>query len=72
MFQRVSAKLKPITKHIAVILSRDSNNIKNLVEESIYQLMSNEKVVTRILRNTNCYILCVIYIEFVGRRRCSN
>ncbi|CAD1477203.1 unnamed protein product, partial [Heterotrigona itama] len=43
MFQRVISKLKPITKHIAVIWSRDSNNIKNLIEESIYQLMSNEK-----------------------------
>ena len=66
MFQKVISKLEPITKHVAVILSRDSNNIKNLVEESIYQLMSNEKVVTRVLKNTNCYILCVIYVQFVG------
>ncbi|XP_060814863.1 origin recognition complex subunit 3 isoform X2 [Bombus pascuorum] len=43
MFQRVVSKLKPITNHIAVIWDRDSNNIKNLTEESIYQLMNNEK-----------------------------
>ena len=61
MFQRVISKLEPITKHIAVIWSRDSNNIKNLIEESICQLMNNEKVVTRVLRNTNCYIMCNIH-----------
>ncbi|KAF3427144.1 hypothetical protein E2986_02465 [Frieseomelitta varia] len=53
MFQRVISKLEPITKHIAVILSRDSNNIKNLVEESIYQLMNNEKDEEDILTKKN-------------------
>ncbi|KAK1134513.1 hypothetical protein K0M31_007294 [Melipona bicolor] len=57
MFQRVISKLEPITKHIAVILSRDSNNIKNLVEESIYQLISNEKDEEDILtKKSQCHM----------------
>lgn len=53
MFQRVVSKLKPITNHIAVIWGRDSNNIKNLTEESIYQLMNNEKVLLQLAQLPN-------------------
>lgn len=53
MFQRVVSKLKPITNHIAVIWDRDSNNIKNLTEESIYQLMNNEKVLLQLAQLPN-------------------
>ncbi|XP_003486245.1 origin recognition complex subunit 3 isoform X1 [Bombus impatiens] len=57
MFQRVVSKLKPITNHIAVIWGRDSNNIKNLTEESIYQLMNNEKDDEDIqIKKTHCHM----------------
>ncbi|XP_050585772.1 origin recognition complex subunit 3 isoform X2 [Bombus affinis] len=57
MFQRVVSKLKPITNHIAVIWGRDSNNIKNLTEESIYQLMNNEKDDKDIqIKKTHCHM----------------
>ncbi|XP_076237844.1 origin recognition complex subunit 3 [Calliopsis andreniformis] len=42
MFERIVSKLEPVTKHIAVILSRDSNNLRNILEESIYQLMNSD------------------------------
>lgn len=53
MFQRVVSKLKPITNHIAVIWDRNSNNIKNLTEESIYQLINNEKVLLQLAQLPN-------------------
>ncbi|XP_071859979.1 origin recognition complex subunit 3 isoform X2 [Bombus fervidus] len=57
MFQRVVSKLKPITNHIAVIWGRDSNNIKNLTEESIYQLINNEKDDEEIqIKKTHCHM----------------
>ncbi|XP_033351466.1 origin recognition complex subunit 3 isoform X2 [Bombus vosnesenskii] len=57
MFQRVVSKLEPITNHIAVIWGRDSNNIKNLTEESIYQLMNNEKDDEDIqIKKTHCHM----------------
>lgn len=44
MFQRIVSKLEVKTKHIAVLWSRDSNNIKDITEKSIYQLINNEEV----------------------------
>ncbi|XP_076287775.1 origin recognition complex subunit 3 [Lasioglossum baleicum] len=43
MFTRIVSTLEPITKHTAVIWSRDSNNIKNIMEETIYQLLNNDE-----------------------------
>ncbi|XP_076173479.1 origin recognition complex subunit 3 isoform X2 [Ptiloglossa arizonensis] len=42
MFTRIISKLEPITKHMALIWNKDLKNIKNILEESIYQLMNHE------------------------------
>ncbi|XP_076621406.1 origin recognition complex subunit 3 [Colletes latitarsis] len=42
MFTRIISKLQPISKHIAVLWNRDSNNIRSILEETIYQLMNHE------------------------------
>lgn len=44
MFQRIVSKLEAKTKHIAVLWSRESNNIKDITEKSIYQLINNGEV----------------------------
>lgn len=44
MFQRIVSKLEVKTKHIAVLWSRESNNIKDITEKSIYQLINNREV----------------------------
>ncbi|KOC66063.1 Origin recognition complex subunit 3, partial [Habropoda laboriosa] len=54
MFERIVHELKPITEHIAVIWSRDSNNIKNIIEESIYQLMYEEENEESHVRKSQC------------------
>ncbi|XP_076656484.1 origin recognition complex subunit 3 isoform X2 [Halictus rubicundus] len=43
MFTRIVSTLEPITKHTAVIWSRDSNNTKNIMEETIYQLLNSDE-----------------------------
>lgn len=50
MFERIISKLGPITKHVAVIWNRDSNNVRTIVEESVSQLMNVGNVVSP-LRN---------------------
>ncbi|XP_015431243.1 PREDICTED: origin recognition complex subunit 3 [Dufourea novaeangliae] len=42
MFNRIISKLEPITAHTAVIWSRDSNSLKNILEETIYQLINHD------------------------------
>ena len=40
MFERIISKLEPITKHVALIWNRDSNNVRTIIEESVSQLMN--------------------------------
>ncbi|CAK9816427.1 Origin recognition complex subunit 3 [Anthophora plagiata] len=54
MFERIVYKLKPITQHIAVIWSRDSNNIKNIMEESIYQLIYDKENEDSQVKKSQC------------------
>ncbi|XP_015115141.1 origin recognition complex subunit 3 isoform X2 [Diachasma alloeum] len=44
LFGKLAAKISTVTEHIAVIQSRDSGNMKNLTEETVFQLIngSNE------------------------------
>ncbi|XP_053973901.1 origin recognition complex subunit 3 [Hylaeus volcanicus] len=44
MFTSIISKLEPITKHTAVIWSRDSNNLKSILEETIFQLINHENM----------------------------
>lgn len=55
MFQRIMSKLESVTKHKAVIWSRETNNLKNILEESIYQLMTGEEVFSLFKRYRNVY-----------------
>lgn len=41
MFERIISKLDSVTKHIAVIWSRNSNSIKDILGETIYQLINS-------------------------------
>ncbi|XP_076222484.1 origin recognition complex subunit 3 isoform X2 [Nomia melanderi] len=43
MFTQVISTLKPVTRHIALIWNRDSNSIKHIVEETIYQLINSKE-----------------------------
>ncbi|KAG7211303.1 hypothetical protein KM043_010600 [Ampulex compressa] len=41
LFQAILEEIRSVTAHIAVIWSKDSSNVKNLVEESVHQFMHN-------------------------------
>lgn len=51
MFQKTISKLESITKHTAIIWSRDSDDIKSILEESVYQLISSEQVINYFMSN---------------------
>ncbi|XP_063988674.1 origin recognition complex subunit 3 [Diachasmimorpha longicaudata] len=40
LFGKLSAQISTVTKHIAVIQSRDSGNMRNLTEETVFQLIN--------------------------------
>lgn len=49
LFDKVQATLGEITPYIATISSRNCNNLKSMVEESIYQIINAEtQVIFRI------------------------
>ncbi|XP_034949827.1 origin recognition complex subunit 3 [Chelonus insularis] len=50
-FRKLSAALSLITKQIAVIPSRDSGNLKTLMEESIYQLINSSDDVCEVKKS---------------------
>ncbi|CAL7940147.1 unnamed protein product [Xylocopa violacea] len=56
MFERIVSKLEPVAKHIAVIWARDSNNIKNITEETIYQLMNNNEDEEPEIKKNHCHM----------------
>ncbi|XP_076766421.1 origin recognition complex subunit 3 isoform X2 [Xylocopa sonorina] len=56
MFERIVSKLEPVAKHIALIWTRDSNNIKNITEETIYQLMSNDEDEESQIKKNHCHM----------------
>ncbi|XP_058809862.1 origin recognition complex subunit 3 [Phymastichus coffea] len=43
LLQILVSRLKPVTPYIAIIWSRDSNTLKNLMEEMIYQIVNSLK-----------------------------
>ncbi|XP_017761181.1 PREDICTED: origin recognition complex subunit 3 [Eufriesea mexicana] len=55
MFQRIQSKLESITKHIAIISSKDSNSIRNIIEESISQLI-NKKSEEVLIKKSMCHM----------------
>ncbi|KAK0091384.1 hypothetical protein PV326_003305 [Microctonus aethiopoides] len=56
LFRKLTSKLSSITRHIAVIQSRDSSNMKNLIEETVFQLInnSNEESINIDVRKSHC------------------
>ncbi|XP_026298436.1 origin recognition complex subunit 3 isoform X3 [Apis mellifera] len=56
MFQRIVSKLEVKTKHIAVLWSRDSNNIKDITEKSIYQLINNGEDEDTHIKKNQCHM----------------
>nr|XP_003701279.1 PREDICTED: origin recognition complex subunit 3 isoform X1 [Megachile rotundata] len=54
MFQKTVSKLESITKHTAVIWNRDTENIKNILEESIYQLINEEENEAGSIKKNQC------------------
>ncbi|XP_015606205.1 origin recognition complex subunit 3 [Cephus cinctus] len=55
LFQKLTARFKTITPHIAIIQSRDSSNLKNVMEETVYQLINGDnKNKTQKVRKNQC------------------
>ncbi|KAK2584685.1 hypothetical protein KPH14_007025 [Odynerus spinipes] len=41
LFQKIVLKLQTLTSHVAILWSKDSNNIKNIVSDTVFQLINN-------------------------------
>lgn len=54
LFDKVQATLGEITPYIATISSRNCNNLKSMVEESIYQIINAETQNDPIIKKPNC------------------
>lgn len=51
LFQNLATEFRTITKHIAIVQSRDSGNVKTLIEETVFQLINEQTQVSEISMN---------------------
>nr|XP_034184069.1 origin recognition complex subunit 3 [Osmia lignaria] len=54
MFEKTISKLESIIKHTAIIWSRNSDDIRSILEESIYQLISSEQTEDASIKKNQC------------------
>ncbi|KAF7382393.1 hypothetical protein HZH68_015312 [Vespula germanica] len=55
LFQKIILKLRSLTVHIAILWSKDSNNIKSIVSDTIFQLINKkEEDDTLEIKRTQC------------------
>ncbi|XP_033213270.1 origin recognition complex subunit 3 isoform X2 [Belonocnema kinseyi] len=54
LFDKVVSTLESVTPYIATVSSKNCNNMKNMVEESIYQLINAETKDDPIIKKTHC------------------
>ncbi|XP_078036177.1 origin recognition complex subunit 3 isoform X2 [Augochlora pura] len=61
MFTRIITTIEPITAHIAVIWNTSSNNMKYLMEETIYQLINSDKNDENKIKKSQCTMRALNY-----------
>ncbi|XP_051171471.1 origin recognition complex subunit 3 [Leptopilina boulardi] len=54
LFDKVEETLREITPYIATISSKNCNNLKSMVEESVYQIINAETKNDPIIKKVNC------------------
>ncbi|XP_047365603.1 origin recognition complex subunit 3 isoform X3 [Vespa velutina] len=54
LFQKIVVQLRTLTMHVAILWSKDSNNIKNIVSDTVFQLINKKEEDDMEIKRTQC------------------